>query len=69
MNKQFQTFLKEQREADREIQKEQRGFDREIQKEMIAEIGQLKESFNSHDEKMGKAIQTMQERTRPRDKQ
>lgn len=68
MNKQFQTFLKEQREADRVIQREQRGFDREIQKEMIAEIGLLKESFNSHDEKMTKAVQTMQERTRARSK-
>jgi sensor histidine kinase regulating citrate/malate metabolism len=55
MNKQFQGFLKEQREADRIIQKE-----------MISKINQLKTSIDSHDEKVGAAISRMNERTRPR---
>ncbi len=68
MNKQFMEYLREQRDAERAAIDQRRDADREIQRDMISAIGKLEESINSHDERMGKAILLMDERTRPKDK-
>lgn len=55
MNKQFQDFLKAQREEDRKI------LDR-----LATLIDSLDRSLDDHDKKTDRAIARMEERTRPR---
>lgn len=66
MNKQFQDFLREQREEDQAIRVTQRTADREVMERMLSVLNTLEKDMDEHDKRTQRAITKMEERTRPR---
>ena len=55
INNQFQNFLKEQREADRQVLRD-----------LLTEIRAFRQDHEAHDERVSRAIVQMEERTKAR---